>query len=548
MADIFGIGALSTDATNLYNNILGIEHGLSSNMTQVNNLILSLDFVQDVQNAMLKSMISKIQQKYATSVGVIVDLTQKRRDYMEKMIDIVSNKQKILQQLAQKLNTEMNNPLGKIVKNMSGNRDVLALARAYFEQSYSMEKVIDARLLVNHRLNAMYAYLDKLQGSFLAALGDFMNTNTVVEVRRLSNESESLLGKLVSLENTLVSTENRLLGAGRQIEQKLGGAGVVAGMMMGGNGEDYLVKLFNSLADAHIKQNQQVGGDMLAMGVASVPTLINQVDTVSLGAVFNNRLEQCQQAWHKLNQTRLSTQEMDMVNEMFAGKSEFDLSEMHVKQEIIIGFQNILNDVISLGNIEKIRVSGDVSRFTGLIKMLAKKILEVLDARVAELEKKVAKDVAKNPAEAAEAAEDLKKFKSKIEENKKILTKIAATGDMSSLIEVVKRSTNVQSLSSQEPQGNEPQGNEPQVKKPQEGGKKKSKGKKRSSKKRLSGGKKKSSKGKKRSSKKGKRMSGGKKKSSRKMKRSSKKSKRMSGGAKRRSSKGKKRSSKGKKH
>jgi hypothetical protein len=291
---IGSIDTSSTSAVGFYNEILGLESSVLGNMNQINRTIQTLSFIQSVQNAMLKNAILKIQDKYTLMTGVIVDLTNKRREYLSKMMEVVTNKQKILQQIAMHTISQARNPLSGLVKDLSGNRDLLALLRAYYQQSANFMKFQDAREVVNHRLNSMYAMVNSLQAQFVRAVQDYMDYDTVVRIDNLTNANKVSFKRMSDLEGSLMSTEETILTAETDLSVKLGFPGVMLDMVGGSGYVDRLVQAFTEIAGG------QDGGAIDPTRVALLPSVVprlNDVDMVSFGGILTDRLAQCQRAY-----------------------------------------------------------------------------------------------------------------------------------------------------------------------------------------------------------------------------------------------------------
>lgn len=313
---ITSIDTSSASAVGFYNDILGLESSVLTNMNQINRVIQTLSFIQSVQNAMLKGAIVKIQEKYTLMTGVIVDLTNKRREYLSKMMEVVTNKQKILQQIAQHTISQARNPLSGIVKDLTGNRDLLALLRAYYQQSANFMKFQDAREVVNHRLNSMYSMVNELQSQFVRAVQDYMEHETVVRIDNLTNANRMAFKRMTDLEGSLISTEEAILTAETDLSVKLGFPGVMLDMVGGSGYIDRLAQAFTEIAGG------QDGGAIDPTRVALLPSVVprlNDVDMVSFGGILNDRLAQCQRAYSLMaerneNQGDYNTVELGLLS------------------------------------------------------------------------------------------------------------------------------------------------------------------------------------------------------------------------------------------
>lgn len=343
---IKNIDISSASAVGFYNDILGLESSVLGNMNQINKVIQTLSFIQGVQNAMLKNAILKIQDKYTLMTGVIVDLTNKRREYLSKMMEVVTNKQKILQQIAQHTISQARNPLSGFVNDLSGNRDLLALLRAYYQQSANFMKFQDAREVVNHRLNSMYAMVNSLQAQFVRAVQDYMDYDTVIRIDNLSNANKISFKRLSDLEGSLVSTEESILTAETDLSVKLGFPGVMLDMVGGSGYIDRLAQAFTEIAGG------QDGGAIDATRVALLPSVVprlNDVDMVSFGGILNDRLAQCQRAYSIMaerneNQGDYNTLELALLTGTDANKALVNvmqkLSNYKLSMEAMINLRN----------------------------------------------------------------------------------------------------------------------------------------------------------------------------------------------------------------
>ena len=70
-------------------NILAIENQLLVNQSQINNLIQTIQFVQNIHSHQLRHQLVKIQTKYQAYVNLIAEFTNKRREYFLKMMGII---------------------------------------------------------------------------------------------------------------------------------------------------------------------------------------------------------------------------------------------------------------------------------------------------------------------------------------------------------------------------------------------------------------------------------------------------------------------------
>lgn len=376
---ITSIDSSSSSTVGFYNEILGLESSVLGNMNQVNQLIQSLSFIQSVQNAMLKGAILKVQNKYTMMTGVIVDLTNKRREYLSKMMEVVTNKQKILQQIAQHTISQARNPLSGFVKDLTGNRDLLALLRAYYQQSANFMKFQDAREVVNHRLNAMYAMINQLQSEFVRAVQDYMEHETVIRIDTLTNANRMSFKRLADLEGSLVSAEESILTAETDLSVKLGFPGVMIDMVGGSGYVDRLVQAFTEIAGG------QDGGAIDPTRVALLPSVVprlNDVDMTSFGGILNDRLAQCQRAYSLMaerneNQGNYNTLELGLLSG--SQKTVDDVMQKMYNYQMSIG------GIITMRNQVYFAKSGNNLPGSGTIdaKVVSPKIqLQRLDALV----------------------------------------------------------------------------------------------------------------------------------------------------------------------
>lgn len=346
-----------------YNRIIGLESHLLTGMNQINGIIMSLDFVQEIQNAILLKALRRVQEKYSVTVSVIADLSTKRREYFEKMMNVVVNKQKLLQQLSMEVVKHSRNPLRQWVNDLSGNRDVLAILRAYYEQSVIFARLQDARDIVNHRLNMMYSYVAQLQSQFVTAIQDYMSNDIVVQVDRISASTRSALGQITQVEKALVSLESTYLTKETSLTRNLG-LDSLLGMMMGGaqeGQEAYVNNLLKAFSDLASGQN---GGAIAVDRVpllASVVPRINDVDMVSFGGVLSQRLEQCQHAAHILTQRLKDAGDFNDLEMAILSSSDNAAENFAKKITVVTNTFNLIQNITTeVNKIQKPASKGDL--------------------------------------------------------------------------------------------------------------------------------------------------------------------------------------------
>jgi hypothetical protein len=281
-------------AVPFYNEILGLEDKVINDGKQISKIIAQLDFVNGVRNAKLRNMLQKVQDKYTVLVSLIGKLTEEKRKYMEKMMYIVSNKQKTLQGISEAIVKNARNPLNKIIRDQLQGRELVSLMRSYYEQSVSFNKYADARSVVNHRLNALYNSLNSLQMDITRALQDFMNQETYVRIDQTSQQMAHNIRRLTDLEGSLISAEQAILTADTKLNMELDVPDFAKLKMVGGGYLEDLLKGFSSL------QAGQTGGVVDQSRVALLPNVVpklHEVDMVSFGGILQQRLNECQAAF-----------------------------------------------------------------------------------------------------------------------------------------------------------------------------------------------------------------------------------------------------------
>ena len=284
-------------AVPFYNEILGLENKVIADGKQISKIIAQLDFVNGVRNAKLRNMLQKVQDKYTMLVALIGKLTEEKRKYMEKMMYIVSNKQKTLQIISGEVIKNARNPLNKIVRDQLQGRELLSLMRSYYEQSVNFNKFADARSVVNHRLNALYSSLNSLQMEITRALHDFMNEDTFLRIDQTSQQMSHNIRRLTDLEGSLVSAEQAILTADTKLNIELDVPDFAVLKRVGGGYLEDLLKGFSAL------QAGQTGGAVDPARVALLPGVvpkIHDVDMVSFGGILQQRLNECQNAFTQI--------------------------------------------------------------------------------------------------------------------------------------------------------------------------------------------------------------------------------------------------------
>lgn len=316
-------------AVPFYNEILSVENKVIHDGKQISKVIAQLDFVNGVRNAKLRNMLQKVQDKYTLLVSLIGKLTEEKRKYMEKMMYIVSNKQKTLQGISEAVIKNARNPLNKIIRDQLQGRELVSLMRSYYEQSVSFNKYADARSVVNHRLNALYSTLNSLQMEITRALQDFMNQETFVRIDQTSQQMSHNIRRLTDLEGSLVSAEQAILTADTKLNIELDVPDFAKLKMVGGGYLEDLLKGFSSL------QAGQTGGVVDPARVALLPSVVpklHDVDMVSFGGILQQRLSECQNAFSKLRSRLNDWADFDNVFLSVMNKGQgLDVLEAQVK-------------------------------------------------------------------------------------------------------------------------------------------------------------------------------------------------------------------------
>jgi len=203
-------------------NILAIENQLLVNQSQINNLIQTIQFVQNIHNHQLRHSLVKIQTKYQAYVNLIAEFTNKRREYFLKMMDIISNKQKLLKQIAKSNVREFYNPVKSWVSGGVKNRENIAILRSFLELSLNYTRYRDSRSILNNRLNTLYKAVGDLQTSIMKALQNFVQSRVTVDFNRMKSNNEMLLNKLVLHEGELYNNEKDLFKIEKQYRDVFG--------------------------------------------------------------------------------------------------------------------------------------------------------------------------------------------------------------------------------------------------------------------------------------------------------------------------------------
>ena len=203
-------------------NILAIENQLLSNQSNINNLIQTIQFVQNIHNHQLRHQLVKIQTKYQAYVNLIAEFTNKRREYFLKMMDIITNKQKLLKQISKTNVREFYNPHKSWVSGGIKNRENIAVLRSFLELSLNYTRYRDSRSILNQRLNALYKAVGDLQTSIMKALQNFVQSRVTVDFNKIKSNNEMLMDKLVLHENELYSNEKDLFKIEKQYRDAFG--------------------------------------------------------------------------------------------------------------------------------------------------------------------------------------------------------------------------------------------------------------------------------------------------------------------------------------
>jgi hypothetical protein len=203
-------------------NILAIENQLLVNQSQINKLIQTIQFVQNIHNHQLRHSLVKIQTKYQAYVNLIAEFTNKRREYFLKMMDIISNKQKLLKQIARTNVREFYNPVKSWVSGGVKNRENIAILRSFLELSLNYTRYRDSRSILNQRLNTLYKAVGDLQTSIMKAIQNFVSARVTVDFNKIKSNSENLLDKLVLHENELYNNEKDLFKVEKQYRDAFG--------------------------------------------------------------------------------------------------------------------------------------------------------------------------------------------------------------------------------------------------------------------------------------------------------------------------------------
>ena len=203
-------------------NILAIENQLLVNQSQINSLIQTIQFVQNIHNHQLRHSLVKIQTKYQAYVNLIAEFTNKRREYFLKMMDIITNKQKLLKQIAKSNVREFYNPVKSWVSGGIKNRENIAILRAFLELSLNYTRYRDSRSILNQRLNTLYKAVGDLQTSIMKALQNFVQAKVTVDFNKMKSNNEMLLNKLVLHEGELYNNEKDLFKIEKQYRDVFG--------------------------------------------------------------------------------------------------------------------------------------------------------------------------------------------------------------------------------------------------------------------------------------------------------------------------------------
>ena len=307
-------------------NILSIENQLLVNQTQINNLIQSIQFTQNIQNYQLRHTLIRIQTKYQAYVNLIAEFTNKRREYFLKMMDIISNKQKLLKQLSRKGIEEFYNPIkgwaGKGIKS----RENIAIMRSFLELSLNYTRYRDSRSILNHRLNALYKAVGELQGQVLASMRNFTNSSITLNYDRIKQHNETLFSKLTLHEDQLYTSEKDLFAKEKKYRDLLGLEDSYLGLMA-----PYIDRLNKTFIAVGGGKSELSGGNatkVLMHGNANIIPELRAVDTLSMGGLLQHKLNACVHYVNNQQNNTADTLENTMNQLLLSNESESKISQL----------------------------------------------------------------------------------------------------------------------------------------------------------------------------------------------------------------------------
>ena len=297
-------------------NILAIENQLLVNQSQINNLIQTIQFVQNIHSHQLRHQLVKIQTKYQAYVNLIAEFTNKRREYFLKMMGIITNKQKLLKQIAKSNVREFYNPVKSWVSGGVKNRENIAILRAFLELSLNYTRYRDSRSILNQRLNTLYKAVGDLQTSIMKALQNFVQAKVSVDFSKMKSNNEMLLNKLVLHEGELYNNEKDLFKIEKQYRDVFGIENEYVSMLAPYVGR--VNNLFMATTSGGGKLDLG-GGDAEAIlsSSAIIPDL-RAGDVYSMAGLLQHQLKGCEYALHN-NYKEVGTTIPQMIRNITSG-------------------------------------------------------------------------------------------------------------------------------------------------------------------------------------------------------------------------------------
>lgn len=326
-------------------NILAIENQLLVNQSQINSLIQTIQFVQNIHNHQLRHSLVKIQTKYQAYVNLIAEFTNKRREYFLKMMDIITNKQKLLKQIAKSNVREFYNPVKSWVSGGIKNRENIAILRAFLELSLNYTRYRDSRSILNQRLNTLYKAVGDLQTSIMKALQNFVQAKVTVDFNRMKSNNEMLLNKLVLHEGELYNNEKDLFKIEKQYRDTFGIENEYVTMLAPYVGR--VNNLFMATTSGGGKLDLGGGDAEAVLSSSAIIPDLRAGDVYSMAGLLQHQLRGCEHALN-LHSSKVSAKMPEMIRRIL-GDSDLEHKMSQLSEIVVNGKLALTSEVLRQG-------------------------------------------------------------------------------------------------------------------------------------------------------------------------------------------------------
>ena len=326
-------------------NILAIENQLLVNQSQINSLIQTIQFVQNIHNHQLRHSLVKIQTKYQAYVNLIAEFTNKRREYFLKMMDIITNKQKLLKQIAKSNVREFYNPVKSWVSGGIKNRENIAILRAFLELSLNYTRYRDSRSILNQRLNTLYKAVGDLQTSIMKALQNFVQAKVTVDFNKMKSNNEMLLNKLVLHEGELYNNEKDLFKIEKQYRDVFGVENEYVTMLAPYVGR--VNNLFMATTSGGGKLDLGGGDAEAVLSSSAIIPDLRAGDVYSMAGLLQHQLRGCEHALN-LHSSKVSAKMPEMIRRIL-GDSDIEHKMSQLSEIVVNGKLALTSEVLRQG-------------------------------------------------------------------------------------------------------------------------------------------------------------------------------------------------------